>query len=402
MQDRFVTVPPTQQAKEIASYKLKRNSKHAVTPYTKRLQKALFGRDLEAFNVRGSFHEPVPVQKELDPEEEVQAPQKRVVQPQEVEYTRCLDGPDVIDDFYINVIDWGSKGDVAIALNRAAYHLKLGRTSKTVTLLHALHDYYVSSLVHSPSADKLYLGDSGGDLHCIDVGTGMKTWTYALSTQKIGVMRCNEPHTLYAGNHAGVLIRLDVRTKKPQNWLIDSSYVCGLALGPMIATGSNSNMVKVWDSRLMSKPVFAVEHNAAVRALAWHPDGASTLLTGAGTADRHIRILNCGKGTEIGRFDTGSQVINLAWLQEDKVIASHGFSRNSIKIWDLETQKHEVEMLGHTSRVLFMAASPQEDKLISMGGDELVLLWDIPEAYRGRKQARYPYLGESFEQLTIR
>lgn len=50
-----------------------------------------------------------------------------------------------------------------------------------------------------------------------------------------------------------------------------------------------STKVAVWDRRSPAQPVTTLEHQAAVKALAWSPHRRGLLATGAGAADRHIR-----------------------------------------------------------------------------------------------------------------
>lgn len=68
-------------------------------------------------------------------------------------------------------------------------------------------------------------------------------------------------------------------------------------------------------------------HKAAIKALAWSPKSYNLLATGAGTADRCLRLWDVNKKQMIREVDTGSQICNLVFSKRDnEVISSHGFS----------------------------------------------------------------------------
>ena len=48
---------------------------------------------------------------------------------------RTLDAPDLVDDFYLNLLDWGNSNVLAIALGRTVYlwDASNGSTSELVT-----------------------------------------------------------------------------------------------------------------------------------------------------------------------------------------------------------------------------------------------------------------------------
>ncbi|CAM9822258.1 unnamed protein product, partial [Ascophyllum nodosum] len=56
-----------------------------------------------------------------------------------------------------------------------------------------------------------------------------------------------------------------------------------------------------------------VEHQAAVKALAWCPFQRHLLASGGGTADRSIKFWNTANGSMLNSIDTGSQVCSLQW-----------------------------------------------------------------------------------------
>lgn len=54
------------------------------------------------------------------------------------------------------------------------------------------------------------------------------------------------------------------------------------------------------------------DHSAAVRALAWSPHRNGLLVSGGGTADRHLRFWDILTGQQLQWICTGSQVTIVA------------------------------------------------------------------------------------------
>lgn len=87
------------------------------------------------------------------------------------------------------------------------------------------------------------------------------------------------------------------------------SEVCGIkSNGMLLASGSNDNLVTIYDLRKTSELLASYEHNAAVKAIDWL--GANTLISGGGTTDRKIKFWKDGFGVT-QEIDTGSQVCEL-------------------------------------------------------------------------------------------
>jgi cell division cycle 20-like protein 1 (cofactor of APC complex) len=91
-----------------------------------------------------------------------------------------------------------------------------------------------------------------------------------------------------------------------------------------LASGGNDNHLLVWDARSESPLFRFLDHEAAVKAIAWSPhqvrapfrhahvkaNGSQRglLVSGGGTADRAIRFWNTLTGSSLCKIDTGSQV----------------------------------------------------------------------------------------------
>jgi cell division cycle protein 20 (cofactor of APC complex) len=132
------------------------------------------------------------------------------------------------------------------------------------------------------------------------------------------------------------------------------------------------------------------QHNAAVKALAWCPYQRHTLATGAGTADRHIRLFNTQTGALLQAVDTESQVCSLQWGRHEKeLVSAHGFSQNQLTVWRAPSSggalQKTADLTGHTARILHTAMSPDGTTICSAGADETLRFWKVWDAPTPKK-----------------
>ena len=84
------------------------------------------------------------------------------------------------------------------------------------------------------------------------------------------------------------------------------------------------------------------------------------LVTGGGSTDKTIKIWNIYENSCLKSIDTGSQVCTIAYSKNtDEIISTHGFSLNSVNVWNAKNMKKVATLQGHTYRVLYMAKSPE-------------------------------------------
>jgi cell division cycle 20-like protein 1 (cofactor of APC complex) len=103
------------------------------------------------------------------------------------------------------------------------------------------------------------------------------------------------------------------------------------------------------------------DHTAAVKALAWSPHKSSLLATGGGSTDKSIKLWNTSEMSCVKSCDTGSQVCNMLFSSStNELVTTHGYSLNSIMVWNARNMEKLTTLEGHSYRVLYLAKSPDE------------------------------------------
>ena len=291
---------------------------------------------------------------------------------------KVLDAPDLADDFYLNLVDWGSSNILGVGLGSCVY--MWNSTSGRVTRLCDLTDDIVTSVSWIQRGSHLAIGTNKGLVQIWDAERCRRLRTMTGHTARVGALAWND-HILTSGSRDRLIYHRDVR--QPDQFLRKlvghKQEVCGLRWNTddgQLASGGNDNKLMVWD-KLSETPLWKFsDHTAAVKAIAWSPHQHSLLASGGGTADRRIKFWNTATGTMIQEIDTGSQVCNLAWSKNsNEIVSTHGYSQNQIVVWKYPSMTQVASLTGHTYRVLYLAMSPDGQTVVTGAGDETLRFW---------------------------
>lgn len=312
---------------------------------------------------------------------------------------RCLDAPDMVDDYYLNLLDWSCANVVAVALGQSVY--LWNATSGTTEMLCELQgeeDYVTSVSWIKEGGGYLAVGTAGADVQLWDVEKMKQVRSMRGHTARVGALDWNS-HILSSGSRDSSIMHHDVRVRDHVTSVLrgHEQEVCGLKWSPdgsMLASGGNDNMLCIWSAGASAGVATAAtggaspatvapmhvlrEHTAAVKALAWCPWSRTTLASGGGTSDRCIKTWNAATGSLLKSVDTGSQVCSLLFNPNHReLISTHGFSRNEVAVWKYPTFTKVRELMGHTGRVLHMAAGPDGSSVVTAGADESLRFWKL-------------------------
>lgn len=300
---------------------------------------------------------------------------------------KILDAPNLVDDFYLNLMDWGSSNVLAVALSDAVYlwNAQSGNIAEMCRL--STDSSFYTALKWSNDGNFISIASTWDDIQIWDVRTGRLLRTMHGHHSRVCSLAWNG-HTLSSGARDGELFNHDVRiaAHRIASLVGHSQDVCGLSWnddGRRLASGSNDNSVCIWDvhernDQQWEPRMRLTEHSAAVKAVAWCPWQSNLLASGGGTADRHLRFWNSVTGTCVNSVDTKSQVCSIIWsLAEKELVTSHGFSQNQLTVWKYPSLVRMAELKGHQSRVLHTALSPDGQTVASLAGDETLRLWKV-------------------------
>jgi cell division cycle protein 20 (cofactor of APC complex) len=292
---------------------------------------------------------------------------------------RILDAPDLVDDYYLNLLDWGSTNSVAVALNQTVY-LWNASSGDIQELLSTQGDDYVTSLNWAADGKHVAVGFSNSLTQIWDAERCKPIRNLNGHAARVSSLSWNQ-HILSTGGRDSLILNHDVRVREHITATLrgHEQEVCGLKWSPngtQLASGGNDNLLMIWDAA-NDRPTHRITaHQAAVKALAWCPFQANLLATGGGTADRTIKFHNTHTGALLNSIDTGSQVCSLQWNRHEReLLSSHGFSQNQLCLWKYPSMAKVAELTGHTSRVLHLAQSPDGTTVVSAAADETLRFW---------------------------
>ncbi|KAL0923768.1 hypothetical protein M5K25_007840 [Dendrobium thyrsiflorum] len=319
-----------------------------------------------------------------------------VVSPAKEAYPeRTLDAPDLVDDFYLNLLDWGSRNVLSIALGNTVYlwNASEGSTSELVTVDDDLGP--VTSVNWAPDGQHLAIGLNNSEVQLWDSSSARLLRTLKeIHRSRVGTLAWNN-NILTTGGMDGKIVNNDVRLRNHEvnTYRGHQQEVCGLkwsASGKHLASGGNDNLLHIWDISVATSSSFSSAanqnqwlhrfegHNAAVKALAWCPFQSNLLASGGGGTDRCIKFWNTLTGACLNSVDTGSQVCALLWNKNEReLLSSHGFTQNQLTLWKYPSMVKVAELCGHTSRVLYMAQSPDGCTVATAAGDETLRFWNV-------------------------
>jgi cell division cycle protein 20 (cofactor of APC complex) len=302
---------------------------------------------------------------------------------------RILDAPDLLDDYYLNLMAWSSQNILAVALGPAVYlwNATDGSIDMLCDLAEADEEDYVCSVDWTADGKYLSVGTASSVVQIWDIEHKKQLRSMASHSARVSALAWNG-HMLASGSRDSAIHNHDVRIQnhKIATMAGHTQEVCGLKWSPngeTLASGANDNLVCLWSPNAATNGVCApsfrlTEHQAAVKALAWCPHEPNTLATGGGTADRMIRFWDTDKGICRNSIDTGSQVCALVWSPHEKeIVSSHGYAQNQLCLWKYPTMTKAAELTGHSARVLHMAVSPDGETVCSGAADETLRFWKI-------------------------
>ncbi|CAA6669738.1 unnamed protein product [Spirodela intermedia] len=242
---------------------------------------------------------------------------------------KILDAPNLVDDYYLNLMDWGSKNILALALGDSLY--LWNATSGDV-----------EDVAWSSDGRTLAVGFTDSTVQIWDTAAARQKYIcseLAVLLRQVRVLRGHRDRVSSLSWNCNLL------SSGSRDASIINHDVCGLrwsAGGNLLASGGNDNRV--------ARPLSG---GAGPRMVPHQPN---LLASGGGTADRSIKFWNTQAGSCATTVDTGSQVCALEWNRHrSEILSAHGFSRNQLSLWSYPSMLKVGDMNGHSNRVLHLS-----------------------------------------------
>eukprot|EP00917_Polyrhabdina_sp_WS-2016_P010880 GHVP01023859.1.p1 GENE.GHVP01023859.1~~GHVP01023859.1.p1 ORF type:complete len:421 (-),score=66.88 GHVP01023859.1:278-1540(-) len=264
--------------------------------------------------------------------------------------------PEILDDFYLNLLDWSSKDLLAQAAPKEVLSCRPSVRPKDKIKLEKFVEVDeredICSISFDASGDSLAVGTKTGCVHIYDCQTRLKIRTYNNSTSnRVAVLNWNLNGLLACGTRDKNVIIRDTRAKADNVFVFSghTQEVCGLKWSEhdpnILASGGNDNSCYIWRMGNSSFEKVFVEHNAAVKAISWSPHQNGLLATGGGTNDRCIKVFDVKESSSnsLATIDTESQVCNIVWSKNcDELISSHGYTLHQLVAWQWLAKDHRL------------------------------------------------------------
>ncbi|MBW4663436.1 MAG: serine/threonine protein kinase [Chroococcus sp. CMT-3BRIN-NPC107] len=146
------------------------------------------------------------------------------------------------------------------------------------------------------------------------------------------------------------------------------------ANGQVLASGSQDNTIKVWNTLTGELQRTLLGHKDTVRTLAVSADG-QTLASGSG--DTTIKLWDLSRGELIATFSGHSSPVWSVDLAPDGKTLISASEDGSINIWNLRTGAAKTIKSAHDDRIFAVALSPDGQTFATGSKDKTIKLWQL-------------------------
>ncbi|OON20923.1 WD domain, G-beta repeat protein, partial [Opisthorchis viverrini] len=199
-------------------------------------------------------------------------------------------------------------------------------------------------------------------------GDPADTWTVALSP---------DSRFIATGSHAGCVNMIGVDSGNKESVIqLDGKFVYSLAYSPdgtKLAAGAINGIVSICD--LQTGTIRPLDgHAMPVRSLAFSPDGR---LLASTSDDKQIKVFDVHDGRTIISSLNGHKgwVVSVHFSSDMRHLATASTDR-SVRIWDLNAKAEKHSFTEHEDQVWCTRYSPCGKKLMSVGDDRSIFIYN--------------------------
>jgi WD40 repeat protein len=154
--------------------------------------------------------------------------------------------------------------------------------------------------------------------------------------------------------------------------------------GLTLASGSDDNTIKLWDTTTGMHRQILEGHSGSVSSVTFSPDG---LTLASGSRDNTIKLWDTTTGMHCQTLEGHSGWVSSVVFSPDGLTLASASFDNTIKLWDITTGMHRQTLEDHSDSVYAVLNEPKSNFQVSLsnawitlGGENL--LW-LPSEYRG-------------------
>jgi WD40 repeat protein len=152
--------------------------------------------------------------------------------------------------------------------------------------------------------------------------------------------------------------------------------------GSQLAVAGRSGTIRVWNAATGAKLADIQASRRRICALTYSPGGGQLAAAGY---DRIVRLFNPASGKTLATLPEKPGKITALCFCGEKLLAA-GSTDNNIRLWNLNDNTQQNQLLGHTGAVSALAYNPQTGTLFSGSFDTTVRAWRIANHYEGISQ----------------
>jgi WD40 repeat protein len=145
--------------------------------------------------------------------------------------------------------------------------------------------------------------------------------------------------------------------------------------GDLLASGTASGTVQVWDASNLSNIMTIKGHHGQVTSIAFSPDGSQQIVSGS--EDSTVRIRPVASSEEqLASIPGHDAFVSQAVFSSDGSHLVSGSFDKTVRIWDGLTCQELAVLHGHEGTVWTVAYSPDGTRVVSGSDDYTVRMWN--------------------------
>lgn len=288
------------------------------------------------------------------------------------------------NDFYKHPLDWGRH--IYLAIDSSLY--KVGPLKRDICWIKSFYcDTVITSIKSSPSLDEVAIGDKRYTLCLFDLQAEQVSLSYLVNSICGRMVYCiawKKEGSEFTMGLNNAIVHFDKRQKR-EAWALSlepDHNNCSIDWNKsdvFLGTGNNTNLLRIFDARKVqdrmqkAEPVYKLATKAGIKALQWNPNNPELLAIGAGTADKHLYLIDLKEMKNNCKKNVGFQICDLTWLDREHLVIGAGFSSDDsekLSVWHYRKAIQSIKRIGvmaglSNSRALNLAKDPRSTNICS-------------------------------------